>query len=377
MSSEHGKPNIVMITVDMVRCDKRGCSPIFAQLGGDGVLFSEMITHAPYTIASLHAIFSGMLGSQTGVDAYYKSVKFDNENCRTLPAHLKDNGYYTLADLMSPLTAPSQGFDEVLIHDEYKDDLLERHKSILARLKNERRDKPFFAYLHYSYIHREIVKNVIRKYEDFDEKYFNNLKANEENYEQYVRIAGDYLTAIISEAKKLGFYGNDLFVILTDHGCSVGEKPGEKAYGIYAYDYTLKVWCYFVYPARLPAGLEVKTQARTVDIAPTIIDMLKINPNEGKKCMIGKSLLPVIDGVEKADREAYTETAGLDGPYPSPYEPNIFCVRTKKWKLIYNSATEKRELYDLQNDKEEKNNLSGRYPDIEEELFGRIRQRGL
>ncbi|MDD4939905.1 MAG: sulfatase-like hydrolase/transferase [Candidatus Omnitrophica bacterium] len=371
------KPNIIMITVDMVRSDKRSCSPVFSEIQRDGVLFSGMITHAPYTIASLHAIFSGMLGSQTGVDAYYKSVKFDNKNCRTLPAHLKENGYYTAADLMSPLTAPSQGLDEVLVHDEHKDDLLERHSSILARLKKDCADRPFFVYLHYSYIHREIVKNVIRKFGDFDEKYFNNQKLNEKNYEQYVKKAGEYVAGIISEAGKLGLYKNDLFVILTDHGCSVGEKPGEKAYGIYTYDYTLRVWCYFVYPARLPVGLEIETQVRTIDIAPTIMDIVNISPNEGNKRMTGKSLLPVINGQDTLDREAYVETAGLDGPYPSPYEPNIFCVRTKKWKLVYNSATDKRELYDMEKDKEEKTNLSGKFPEIEEELFKRIKQRGL
>lgn len=371
------KPNIVMITLDMVRTDKRNCSPVFSQLIKDGVLFSEMITHAPYTIASLHAIFSGMWGSQTGVDAYYKSVKFDNENCRTLASHLKENGYYTAADLMNEITAPHQGMDEVNIHDENKDDLTARHKEILRRLKTECKDKPFFVYLHYSYIHREIVKNVIRKYKDFDPEYFNSTKDNEIRYEEYVKMAGAYLSEIIEESKKLGLYDNDLFVIFTDHGCSIGEKPGEKAYGIYTYDYTLKVWCYFVYPKSLPNNLEIKNQVRTIDIAPTILELVNISPREGNKKMTGSSLLPMINGLDNADREAYVETAGLEGPNPSPFAPNVFCVRTKKWKLIYNSTTDKRELYDMENDRQENNNLCGQFPEIEEELFRKIKQRGL
>lgn len=370
-------PNVIMITVDMVRSDKRSSAPIFDKLLHDGVLFSEMITHAPYTIASLHAIFSGMLGSQTGVDAYFKSAKFDNDNCRTLPSHLKNNGYYTVADLMNEITAPHQGFDEVLIHDEHTDDLAVRHKGILKRLKNDCKNNPFFVYLHYSYIHREIVKNVISKYEDFDEEYFKNMEENEKKYKEYVQTAGSYLEDVIDESKKLGLYGNDLFVIFTDHGCSVGEKPGEKAYGIYAYDYTLKVWSYFICPGRLPQNREIKNLVRTIDIPATILDILDITPQEGNKKMVGASMLPIIEGKDKTDREAYVETAGLDGPHPSPFEPNIFCVRTKKWKLIYNSTTQKRELYDLENDKQETNNLAGKLPDIEETLFKTIEKRGL
>jgi len=377
MEDNKRRPNVIMIAIDMVRADKRGCAPVFNEMARNGVLFSEMITHAPYTIASLHAIFSGMLGFQTGVDAYYKSVKFDNENCRTFPAHLKENGYYTVADLMNAITAPHQGLDEVLVHDENKDDLMVRHKGILGRLKNDSRDRPFFAYLHYSCIHREIVRNVIRKYEDFDESYFSDIKNNERQYEEYVRMAGDYLEKMIEETKRLGFYGKDVIVVLTDHGCSIGEKPGEKAYGIYTYDYTLKVWSYFIYPDKLPRGLEIKTQVRTIDIAPTILDILGIVPRQGPKMMTGRSMLPIVAGVDRLDRVAYAETAGLDGPHPSPFEPNVFCVRTKKWKLIYNMSTDRREFYDLESDAAESNNLTGKFPEIEEELFRKIKQRGM
>ncbi|HCD38076.1 MAG TPA: hypothetical protein DEQ77_05065 [Candidatus Omnitrophica bacterium] len=74
---------------------------------------------------------------------------------------------------------------------------------------------------------------------------------------------------------------------------------------------------------------------------------------------------------------AYAETAGLDGPHPSPFEPNVFCVRTKKWKLIYNMSTDRREFYDLESDAAESNNLTGKFPEIEEELFRKIKQRGM
>ena len=66
---------------------------------------------------------------------------------------------------------------------------------------------------------------------------------------------------------------------MSDHGISVGEKIGERAYGSFCYDYTLKTFTYFLYPEVKP--LEIKQQVRTIDFFPTILDYLQIpiDPN--------------------------------------------------------------------------------------------------
>src|SRR5262245_11732257 len=96
------RPNVVFVLIDMIREDHRAGRKIFDELGRRGVSFPRMFTHAPYTIASVHAFMSGMYGSLTGVDAYYKAPKFDGENCKTLAQHFQENGYHTLADFMNP-----------------------------------------------------------------------------------------------------------------------------------------------------------------------------------------------------------------------------------------------------------------------------------
>ena len=93
--------------------------------------------------------------------------------------------------------------------------------------------------------------------------------------------------------------------------------------------------------------------------------------------MQGRSLIPMIEGKDHEDREVYVETAGLDGPTPSPYEANVFCVRNSKWKLIYNSTTKQRELYDLAADPQEQKNVAGSRPEVEDPLFEKIRRRYL
>jgi len=366
------RPNVILLTVDMVRNDMLGRFDTFRRLKEKGVLFSGMITYAPYTIASLHAIFTGLYGKDTNVDGYYKPVKFNKDSCFTLTQYLKKEGYYTQADVMAELTIPRYGFDKFVAHDEHKDNLLERHCEILKEMGSIKEN--YFLYLHYSNIHTEIVKNVIRKYGDFDEKYFANIEENLRQYETYVAKACEYLDGIIKAMDDGRIWDNTMVIILSDHGCGIGEKPGEKAYGIYAYDYSIKVFSFFLYPKLLPAGREITTQVRSIDIMPTVLDILKITPDDNYKRLKGKSLLGIIEGRDKEDRVAFSETGGLDGPHPSPYGPNVKCVRTKDWKLIYNTTTKKKELYDLVSDPKEENNLIDKYPHIAAKLWEEIKE---
>jgi len=364
------RPNIILLTVDMVRNDMLGRFPTFQKLKEKGILFSEMITHAPYTIASLHAIFTGLYGKDSNVDAYFKPVKFDKDHCYTLTQYLKKNGCYTEADVMAELTLPRSGFDKFIAHDENKDNLLQRHKSIISRLATS--GERFFLYLHYSNIHTEIVKNVLRKYKDFDEDYFGNKDENLRQYLTYVQKACDYLEGVLETVTKYNLWDNTLFVILSDHGCGIGEKPGEKAYGIYTYDYSIKVFAFLIYKNFLPHDKEIKVLVRSIDIMPTILDILQIQPETGYKKLEGKSLLGVIRGLDTEDRIAFCETGGLEGPNPSPYSPNVKCVRSRKWKLIYNTTTQKKELYDLENDPREENNCIDKYPQEAARLWDKL-----
>jgi len=49
-------------------------------------------------------------------------------------------------------------------------------------------------------------------------------------------------------ASKLGISKKTILVIFSDHGTSVGEKKGEKFYGVYLYEYTLNVFAIIQIP---------------------------------------------------------------------------------------------------------------------------------
>ena len=233
------KPNIIMIIVDGVRYDAINKISYYNELKKESVFFPQLITYAPYTLASFHSMFSGMYGGQNGVNGYYKSYNFDKEKCFTLAQYLKEAGYYTEADFLHENVAPKQGFDKPRVHDEFKDDLIERHSEILTRVKSK---KPFFLFLHYTPIHTNLVKNVIKKYSDFDKEYFKNKDKNFKEYLGWVDKSGSYLEAMGKKIKETGLWEDSLIFVLTDHGAGVGDKIGEKVYGVYLYEYTLK--CY-------------------------------------------------------------------------------------------------------------------------------------
>ena len=361
------KPNIIMIVMDGTRYDAISKVDFYQELKKDAVFFSNLITYAPYTLGSLHALFSGMNGNENGVNGYYKSYSFDKKNCFTLTQYLMKASYHTEGDFLAEDIAPHQGFNKFRTHNEFKDDLLLRHSEILQQIKEK---EPFFLFLHYTRIHTNLVTNVAKKYSDFDDEYFSNKEKNFSTFLEWTKKGSEYLKGIIEKIKIMGLYENSTILVLSDHGSGVGDRIGEKMYGSYLYDYTLKCFLYII-GKKFPKYLEIKNLVRNIDILPTILDFLKLKERDGYKKIQGKSFLPFVYGKED-DRIAYSETGGLGGPTPSPERHNVQCVRTNKWKLIYNKSNKKEELYDLEKDPDEKNNLIGKYPDVESNLWEKM-----
>ena len=114
---------------------------------------------------------------------------------------------------------------------------------------------------------------------------------------------------------------------------------------------------------------EIPEQVRHIDFMPTILEQLNIGLDENFKPLDGVSLIPLINGESVDEKIAYTETANpLDANAP-PKEPNTKSVRTSKWKLIYNEHNNTKELYNLEKDPTETNNLINSGLEIEEFLW--------
>lgn len=284
---------------------------------------------------------------------------------KTLAEYLNENGYHCEGNTIRLSLVPKRGFDKVLQHNEEKDNLISLHKDEISKIheKSKSSGNPFFLYLHYSKIHQSIFESVLKKYTDFSEDYFNNKENNLLAYDKYLEASSEYSKEIVEHVNNLGLSENTLVMIVSDHGMGVGEKIGERVYGIYNYDYTIRSFLYLLHP-HLGTNL-FDFQTSTVDILPTLLDFFEISQDKNKSEIQGESLLPFIQQKDASynKKVAYCETGGLYGPWPSPDKPNVFSVRTKEWKLIYNSTPSTWELYNLLTDPSETVNLA--YDDLQ------------
>jgi len=368
MESAITKPNVIMILLDGARADRVKIMKNFNGLIQKSTFFSQMITYAPYTIASMHAIFSGSYGNRTGVDNYYGTYTFKKDNFATITNYLKDSGYYTIGDILNPLVIPEQNFDDLKVHDEYSDDLTLRHSGLLEKVQRLNKEgKPCFVFLHYSNIHTSIKINVSKKYDHFSKEFFSNKERNLTAYDGYLTKADDYVAAILKKIEDLGL-SNSLILMHSDHGISIGERPGERNYGAYCYDYTLKTFALFYHPD-LFQKKEVISLTRTIDILPTLLDYLKISINPKYEEIDGLSTRPLIEGKIEG-REAFCEAGNphSSNPPKPPKAPNCRAYRTEKYKFIHNYWDDSEELYNLENDPQEDKNIINENKEIAQEL---------
>jgi len=130
------------------------------------------------------------------------------------------------------------------------------------------------------------------------------------------------------------------------------------------YEWSTRVPLIISYPDRRQAGKQVKQPVSLVDLAATILDMGTV---EERLPLDGKSLMALIDGSDAQEREVFSEmhTAGVFA--------TCFMIRKGPYKYNYVHG-EETQLFDLENDPDEWNNLSGQpgYRDIEEGLKARI-----
>ena len=367
------KKNLILILIDGGRLDRALKSEVFTDISSKSVFFSQTITYAPHTIAAMHAVFSGSYGTRTGTNSYWSTFKFKKQKFKTLTEYLHDENYYTCANVINELVIPRQGFDDFFIHDELKDDLSLQHKDILKTMKTHNDDgQNFFLYLHYSNIHTGIMNDVLKVYNNFSKEFFDNKEQNEKRYDVLFDNAEKYLKSIMDEIKKLKLEDDSLILIMSDHGISIGEKFGERAYGAFCYDYTLRTFAYFL--SEEFTSRKISQQIRTIDFMPTILDFLNIPFDNNYEKIDGTSLMPLIQGLSIPEQIAYSETGNpLDKKAP-PKEPNTKSVRTSKWKLISNQYDNSKELYNLELDPGEEKNLFGKGEQIESLLLQELQK---
>lgn len=346
--------NIILVNLDGLRHDQVELCKNLKSIKDRSFYFPNMISVSPYTLAAHHSIITGLYPSQHGIDAYHSMFKFKKDEVDTIPEILKQANYFTRSDCAGKILMTDKGFDQYELFDEYVIDYKSRWKKILE--ENSKQEK-FFLFLQYSKLHSHLVKEVMEKYDlkSNDDEYFDNLETNKIRNNSHLEEMDDVIGSLFTSLEELSLSKKTIVIFTADHGTSIGEKKGERFYGTYAYDYTIKVFLIMFIPNETPKTINY--QCSHLDIFPTVMELANFPLDEYCKNKPGKSLFNFIYGMENSDRETFVETGGLHGYWPSPKKHNVFCVRHNSKKLIFNDSPQTWEFYDLQNDPDEKNNI--------------------
>jgi len=168
--------------------------------------------------------------------------------------------------------------------------------------------------------------------------------------------------------KSMNLFDNSLIIITADHG----EEFQEHGYMLHDNPYYYEEIVRVPLVVKLPKahtnlknsgeGLVVDGLVESIDIMPTILDLLAI---EGPK-MQGKSLKELISGNGRG--KEYVFGFGLSG--------SLF-IRTDRWKLVNDSGVQKDrfKLFDLHNDPAEQINLVGWGLEIENKLKRKLNEK--
>ena len=350
------KPNIIFVLLDGSRFDRIEVSSEFTKLLNEGTFLNNVSTVIPYTFGSINVILTGLYGKENGVDGYYQVAKLKS-NVVTLSEILQENGYFTSRGLINDKILSPRGFNIKKEFNEYEIDLNVAHPKLITETFKKSKGKPFFTFLQFTRIHTVTVTEVLKKFEWNDQTFYDNKRNNLEQYDKAFQEAGVYAKVIFDTIRKLGILDNTIIIFFADHGTGIGERFGERNYGSFTYEETLRTFYHFI-----GCGIKKKKISEslrsTIDVFPTILDLCEIKAIEN---LPGESFAEFLKGNEEVLKErefTFSETGALHGPYPSPEHSNIFCIKSQNYKLMYLRDVNEWKLYDLINDTKELKNMA-------------------
>jgi arylsulfatase A-like enzyme len=168
-------------------------------------------------------------------------------------------------------------------------------------------------------------------------------------YDGAIAYVDHELGGLFSHLKRLGLYDKTLIIVTGDHG----EEFFDHGLVLHHqnFDETARTPLLIHLPRGVAAGRRTKAMVSTVDLMPTILDVVGIQPNRE---VMGHSLMPVIAG-----------GPGRDGVYVASA---VEKWRTQDWSLFFlgDAAVW---LFDLKNDPGEKKNVLHQHEDITGDLL--------
>lgn len=404
------RPNVVLLTIDTLRADalgrRRGAAaltPYLDTLARDGLRFSQAVTCGSWTQAAFPPLLTSTYASMHG--GCLGPLSPD----RPSPVEaFQQAGYHTAAFSTSPLLSRAygyhRGFSEFTdLEPGERDPWLRRVRGgqrllrsdgfqrLMSRLAFDLQparlyadaaelveragewlaaaEKPFFLWLHAMDVHwpyhlSQDLRDpgaVAQAWRDLANLHASNWNGRAvsveekahyiELYERALAYVDEQVVRLISSLMQTGCFDNTVLVVVSDHGEEFLEHGRWGHWENNLYDEILRVPLFFYAPGRLPSG-QVEAQVRTLDLMPTLLDLCAVPAPEGMDGLSLRSLW------EREGRPPSAEVAIAEMWREGWHR---VAVRTETHKYIWDSqAPENPELYDLQRDPAERENLADR-----------------
>jgi len=398
-----GPPNVLLVSIDTLRADHLSCygysrptSPRIDGLAREGVLFEDVVSAAPWTLPSYGSLFTGCTPAihRAGVvtaheerfardeDSSDDDLEVLRTDLPTLAEKLSDRGWATAGfqanSFLRAKNGLARGFDRWVFYQYHAPvgiqlalDWIERHESA-----------PWFCFLHVMDVHQPYVpppphdkRFSERSHADVPEypPAIDDLRAGPpeasmrkllvDQYDGAIAYTDSAIGGMLDRLRELGLLDHTLVIVHSDHGEEFWEHGGYE-HGHTEYEEVLRVPLVLRWPGRLPAGRRVEVRVRLIDLMPSLLDLLGLDPAPGVE---GKSLRPLIEGRTEPPRECISE-ATLHGPR------EIKAFKLGNESLILRGGGQGR-LFDLAADPGETRDLAAERRTLAREMEERLLRR--
>jgi len=352
--------NVLLITLDTTRADRIGAygyesaeTPRMDELAFEGMLFETAVTPTAFTLPSHSSIMTGFYPPYHGVRLNGGAALADVHE--TLAERLSIAGYRCGAVIgafvLDQRWGLGQGFesfdDDFDVGPDQKLDLagVQRPGDQVVDLSldwlNQPDERPFFAWLHFYDPHKPY--NPPEPYRS----QFNG-RGKDGLYDGEIAFTDSQVGRLLDWLDERGLAENTVIVVVGDHGESLGDH-GEKEHGYYIYDATVKVPLIVRVPGRDLEGVRIPAQVRTIDVLPTVLDLVGV---EAPDPLHGSSLVPLmLETSGEGPKFSYSESMAVNLQYGWSA---LYGVRTSSYKFI---DAPRAELYNLSLDPRETNNV--------------------
>lgn len=195
-----------------------------------------------------------------------------------------------------------------------------------------------------------------RRYLEFDLYSKEAVRRSRAYYYANITFVDTEIGRILDTLEDEGLIENTLIVFTSDHGDLLGDHG--QWYKSVGYEGSLRIPLILRWPENIKPGTRNSDIVNLTDIYPTVMKAAGLNPGEGR---------PGEDLKEFAQGNIHRDFSVSELGHP----PNAHIhLRHKKWKYLWYQNGGFEELYNLENDPRELNNLSGKseYKKILEDL---------